>query len=271
VSSIYIRMEGSRRGRSQPAGIGRSDHTPWVDQIVGLGQQNWWIHEKELIELLGIKATHESTCAETIGEVLASAMVRGVSIEQQTYGRKGGTAPLTNWVFIGQNSLRVKLKQQLELVGFVIGATASKDASTGMVTTATEAYRLRRANSWQSFYVDGEKRLTLPERQDVLFVLKKYASFFPSIERIDLGNRLSTGIIDSARIAIGDAVRSSHQWPRTARKRPPTNAITPPTNNLGRRRLEYDDGLANDPSMPTESSSGIKNPTTIGSQDSITG
>jgi hypothetical protein len=104
-------MERSSRGRSQAAGIGPSDHTRWVDRIAGVCQQKRWIHDKEL---LGMKATYESTCADLIGEVLASAKVRGVLIEQQEYGRKVGTTPVSNWVFIGPNSLRITLKQQHE-------------------------------------------------------------------------------------------------------------------------------------------------------------
>jgi hypothetical protein len=179
------------------------------------------------------------------------AKAAGASIEVQPFGAKveiDAITRQTNWAFIGENKLKIKLADQSCMVKIAIGE-AKKNRNE------TDADLARRANGWQPFFVDGEPISPQSgfEMQDILFLLEKFTSFFPSIERNDLRNRLSPGIIDVARIEIGNAIRSSNRSPALAasRKRQPTTTITPPASNL-QRRIEYDADMDNAPAVPTE-------------------
>jgi hypothetical protein len=122
-----------------------------ADQIVGLHEQKWWIHELELINRLGVKATKDSTCWELVKAAIVLAKAAGASIEVQPFGAKEEIDSITrtpNWTFIGKNKLKIKLADQLRMVKTAIGEDKKN-------RNESDADRLRRANSWQSFYVDA--------------------------------------------------------------------------------------------------------------------
>jgi hypothetical protein len=227
--SLRFFMASSRSASMDGHGLAR--------QIVGLNKQKWWIHELELIKRLKVKATRYSTCWESVKAAIVLAKADGASIEVQPFGAKVEIYSITcqpKWAFIGENKLKIKHANQSRMVKIAIGEAKKNRSETD---------------------VDGERiGLSGFEMQDLLFLLENSASFFPSIERIDLGNRLSAGIIDSALIEIGNAIRSSNRSPEelaTGRKQQPTTTITPPASNL-RRHIDYDADMVNAPAVPTE-------------------